>query len=177
MEKRWYIIHAYSGFERKVKEAIIDYINRAGKSDCLGEIFIPTEEVVEMKNGKKKITERKIFPGYVLIEMLMNEDNWHLIKSVPHVMGFIGGKKELPTPIPDFEVQRLFNAVDAAVDAPKPKIMYSVGEIIRVIGGPFNDFEAMVKEVNYEKNSMEVDISIFGRSTSVNLDFNEVKKV
>jgi len=177
MSKRWYVVHAYSGFEKQVQRSLKERIERADMQDQFGEILVPTEEVVEMKKGVKRRSERKFFPGYVLVEMEMNEDTWHLVKDVPKVMGFIGGKQDKPAPISEREADLILNRVREGVDKPKPKVLFEPGEMVRVIDGPFNDFNGSVEEINYEKSRLRVAVSIFGRSTPVELDFQQVEKL
>jgi len=177
MAQRWYVVHAYSGYEKKVKLAIAEYVERAELADFFGDILVPSEEVVEVRNGKKRTSERKFFPGYVLVQMEMNEETWHLIKSVPQVMGFIGGTSSRPLPISQKEVDNILQKVSDGVDKPRPKVMYEPGEMVRVIDGPFNDFEAVVGEVDYDKNKLEVQVLIFGRSTTVSLEFTQIEKI
>jgi len=174
--KRWYVVHAYSGYENKVKTALNDYAVRAGLEDSFGRILVPSEEVVEIRDGKKRTSERKFFPGYVLVEMEMNEASWHLVKSVPQVMGFIGGTSDRPAPITQKEVDRILQRVEENVDKPRPKIIYEPGEMVRVTDGPFTDFEAVVEGVDYDKNRLQVSVLIFGRSTPVELEFAQVVK-
>ncbi len=176
MSKRWYVVHAYSGFEKQVQRSLTERIERAGMGDQFGEILVPTEEVVEMKKGVKRKSERKFFPGYVLVEMDMNEDTWHLVKDVPKVMGFIGGRQDKPAPISQAEADSILNRVKEGVDKPRPKVLFEPGEMVRVIDGPFNDFNGTVEEINYEKSRLRVAVSIFGRSTPVELDFQQVEK-
>lgn len=176
MTMRWYVIHAFSGYERQVQRSLKDYIARAGMQDKFGDILVPTEEVVEMKSGQKKTSERKFFPGYVLVKMEMSDDTWHLVKSVPKVSGFIGGSGTRPTPISDKEAEAILQQVQAGVEKPRPKFSFVVGEQVRVIDGPFLDFHGTVEDVNYEKNKMRVSVSIFGRMTPVELDFSQVEK-
>ncbi len=176
MAQRWYVVHAYSGYEKKVQIAIADYVERAGLESFFGEVLVPAEEVVEIRDGKKRTSERKFFPGYVLVQMEMNEDSWHLVKSVPQVMGFVGGTSSRPTPISQREVDNILQKVSDGVDKPRPKVMYEPGEMVRVVDGPFNDFEAVVEEVNYDKNRLQVSVLIFGRSTPVELEFTQVEK-
>ncbi|KUJ74450.1 antitermination protein NusG [Thiomicrospira sp. XS5] len=176
MAQRWYVVHAYSGYENKVKKSLAEYVERAGLEDSFGQILVPSEEVVEIREGKKRTSERKFFPGYVLVQMEMNEDTWHLVKSVPQVMGFIGGTSDRPAPITQKEVDRILQKVEDGVDKPKPKVIYEPGEMVRVIDGPFNDFEAVVEEVDYDKNKLQVSVLIFGRSTPVELEFTQVEK-
>jgi len=177
MAKRWYVVHAYSGFEKQVQRSLKERIERSGMEELFGEILVPTEEVVEMKKGVKRRSERKFFPGYVLVEMEMNEDSWHLVKDVPKVMGFIGGKQDKPAPISQKEADMILNRVAEGVDKPKPKVLFEPGEMVRVIDGPFNDFNGTVEEINYEKSRLRVAVSIFGRSTPVELDFQQVEKL
>ena len=176
MSKRWYVVHAYSGFEKSVQRALEDRIRRAGMQDKFGKILVPTEEVVEMKGGQKNISERKFFPGYVLVEMEMTDETWHLVKDVPKVMGFIGGTKDRPAPISDKEAQAIIGAIQEGVEKPKPKILYEPGEVVRVTDGPFNDFNGVVEEVDYDRNRLKVAVLIFGRSTPVELGFGQVEK-
>ena len=177
MSKRWYVVHAYSGFEKQVQRSLKDRIARAGMEEFFGEVLVPTEEVVEMKKGVKRKSERKFFPGYVLVEMEMNEDTWHLVKDVPKVLGFIGGKQDRPAPISQKEADAILNRVAEGVDKPKPKVLFEPGELVRVIDGPFNDFNGTVEEINYDKSRLRVAVSIFGRSTPVELDFQQVEKL
>lgn len=176
MSKKWYVVHAYSGFEKSVQRALIDRIRRAGMEDKFGQILVPVEEVVEMKSGQKSISERKFFPGYVLVEMEMTDDTWHLIKSTPKVTGFIGGTATKPTPISQKEVDNILHQIQEGVEKPKPKVLFESGEMVRVKEGPFTDFNGTVEAVNYEKNKLRVAVSIFGRSTPVELDFSQVEK-
>ena len=176
MAKRWYVVHAYSGFENQVKKALEERIKRAGMEDSFGEILVPTEEVVEMKEGQQRRSERKFFPGYVLVQMDMTDDTWHLVKEVPRVMGFIGASRGKPTPISDAEADQILNRVREGVEKPRPKVLFEVGEVVRVTDGPFNDFNGVVEEVNYEKSRLRVAVLIFGRSTPVELDFSQVEK-
>lgn len=176
MAQRWYVVHAYSGYENKVKNSLAEYVERAGLGESFGEILVPSEEVVEIRDGKKRTSERKFFPGYVLVQMEMNEDTWHLVKSVPQVMGFIGGTSDRPAPISQKEVDRILQRVETSVDKPRPKVIYEPGEMVRVIDGPFKDFEAVIEEVDYDKNKLQVSVLIFGRSTPVELEFTQVEK-
>ncbi|WP_294947079.1 transcription termination/antitermination protein NusG [Sulfurivirga sp.] len=177
MAKRWYVVHAYSGHENKVKEKLEERIRLAGLDDYFGRILVPSEEVIEVRDGKKRKSERKFFPGYVLVEMEMNEDTWHLVKDVPQVMGFIGGTPERPAPISQKEVDRILQRVEEVVDKPRPKVLFEPGEMVRVIDGPFTDFEAVVEGVDYDKSKLQVSVLIFGRSTPVELDFSQVEKI
>ena len=176
MAKRWYVVHAYSGFEKSVQRALVERIERAGMQDKFGQILVPVEEVVEMKGGQKSISERKFFPGYVLVEMEMNDETWHLIKSTPKVTGFVGGSAQKPTPITEKEVAALMQQIQDGVEKPKPKVLFEVGESVRVTEGPFNDFNGMVEEVNYDKSKLRVSVLIFGRATPVELEFGQVEK-
>ncbi|QHS10976.1 transcription termination/antitermination protein NusG [Sinimarinibacterium sp. NLF-5-8] len=176
MAMRWYVVHAYSQFENSVMKALKERITRAGLQDQFGDILVPTEEVVEIKDGVKRKTERKFFPGYVLVQMEMNEDTWHLVKSTPKVMGFIGGTAEKPLPITDKEAEKILNRVSEAVEKPRPKTLFEPGESVRVKEGPFADFSGVVEEVNYEKSRLRVAVLIFGRSTPVELEFSQVEK-
>jgi len=177
MSKRWFVVHAYSGFEKQVMRSLTERVRLAEMEDRFGEILVPTEEVVEMKNGVKRKTERKFFPGYVLVQMEMSEETWHLVKECPKVMGFIGGKADKPAPISDREAEAILNRVKTTVDAPRPKTLFEPGEMVRVSDGPFADFNGTVEEVNYEKSRLRVAVMIFGRSTPVELEFTQVEKV
>ncbi len=176
MTKKWYVVHAYSGFEKSVQRALNDRINRAGMQDKFGQILVPVEEVVEMKGGQKNISERKFFPGYVLVEMEMSDETWHLVKNTDKVTGFVGGTVMKPTPISQKEVEAILHQIQEGIEKPKPKILFEIGEAIRVKDGPFTDFHGSVEDVNYEKNKLRVSVSIFGRPTPVELDFNQVEK-
>lgn len=176
MSKRWFVVHAYSGFEKQVMRSLQERVQRAGMEDRFGEILVPTEDVVEMKNGVKRKTERKFFPGYVLVQMEMSEETWHLVKECPKVMGFIGGKADKPAPISDREADAILNRIRTTVDAPRPKTLFEPGEVVRVNDGPFADFNGTVEEVNYEKSRLRVAVMIFGRSTPVELEFTQVEK-
>lgn len=176
MSKKWYVVHAYSGFEKKVSRALQERIELSSLQDFFGEIMVPVEEVVEMRGGQKRRSERKFFPGYVLVEMELNDDTWHLVKETPRVMGFIGGKAEHPAPLTESEAQAILDRVAAGSDKATPKTIFEAGEIVRVIDGPFNDFNGVVEQVNYEKSKVQVAVTIFGRSTPVELDFGQVEK-
>jgi transcriptional antiterminator NusG len=176
MSKRWYVVHAYSGFEATVKRSLEERIERAGVQEFFGDILVPTEEVVEMRGGTQRRSERKFFPGYVLVQMEMTDEAWHLVKDVPKVMGFIGGTGDRPAPITDREADQILNRMQDGVDKPKPKVLFEPGEIVRVTDGPFNDFNGSVEEVDYEKSRLKVSVSIFGRSTPVDLEFGQVEK-
>ncbi|HRA82474.1 MAG TPA: transcription termination/antitermination protein NusG [Thauera sp.] len=176
MTKRWYVVHAYSGFEKSVQRALIERVSRAGMQDAFGQILVPVEEVVEMKGGQKSITERKFFPGYVLVEMEMNDESWHLVKSTPKVTGFVGGTANKPAPISDKEVAKIMQQMQDGVDKPRPKVLFEIGEVVRVKEGPFTDFHGSVEDANYEKSKMRVSVTIFGRATPVELDFTQVEK-
>lgn len=175
-EKHWYVVQAYSGFEHQVKRLLGERIQHGGLQDKFGEILVPTEDVVEMRGGKKRRSERKFFPGYVLVNMELNEETWHLVKSVPKVLGFIGGSSDKPAPITIAEANKIMNRIAAGVEKPQPKTLFEVGEVVRVIDGPFADFNGVVEEVNYEKSRMRVAVLIFGRSTPVELEFSQVEK-
>ncbi|MBO1250280.1 transcription termination/antitermination protein NusG [Comamonas denitrificans] len=173
---RWYIVHAYSGMEKAVERNITERINRAGMQNKFGRILVPTEEVVEMRNGKRKTTERRLFPGYVFVEMVMEDDTWHLVKHTSKVTGFVGGAKNRPAPISEAEIQKIVDQVQEGNDKPRHKIEFMVGELVRVKEGPFTDFNGSVEEVNYEKSRLRVSVAIFGRSTPVELEFSQVEK-
>jgi transcriptional antiterminator NusG len=173
---RWYVVHAYSGFEKSVARNLVERIDRAGMKDRFGEILVPVEEVVEMKGGQKKTAERKFFPGYVLVQMEMDDDTWHLVKSTPKVTGFVGGTATKPAPISEKEVQSILDQMREGVEKPKPKVLFEVGETVRVIDGPFTDFNGNVEEVNYDKSKLRVSVMIFGRATPVELGFGQVEK-
>ncbi|MCO6413008.1 MAG: transcription termination/antitermination protein NusG [Thiogranum sp.] len=176
MAMRWYVVHAYSGFENRVKQSLIERVARSGLQDKFGEILVPTEEVVEMREGQKRKSERKFFPGYVLVQMDMDDDTWHLVKDVPKVLGFIGGTSDHPAPITDKEANAILQRVQEGAEKPRPKVLFEPGEVVRVIDGPFNDFNGVVEEVNYEKSKLRVAVLIFGRSTPVELEFGQVEK-
>ncbi len=176
MALRWYVVHAYSNFEHKVKKSLQERIEFDGMQDKFGEILVPTEEVVEMKDGQKRRSERKFYPGYVLVEMDMDEETWHLVKSVPKVLGFIGGTSDKPAPISQKEADGIVQRVQEGVDKPRPKVLFEPGELVRVVDGPFNDFNGVVEQVNYEKSRLQVAVQILGRSTPVELDFAQVEK-
>ena len=176
MSKRWYVVHAYSGYEKKVMRAINERIELTGLQDLFGEVIVPAEEVVEMRAGKKRRSERKFFPGYVLVEMELTDETWHMVKETPRVMGFIGGKADQPAPISEKEAEIILQRVQAGTEHAMPKTVFEPGELGRVVDGPFNDFNGVVEEVNYEKNRLHVAVTIFGRSTPVELDFGQVEK-
>ena len=173
---RWYVVHAYSGFEKAVMRSLQERIDMSAVKDQFGEVLVPTEEVVEMRAGKKRRSERKFFPGYVLVNMELNDDTWHLVKSTPRVMGFIGGKADAPAPLSDAEANSILARVREGSEKATPKTMFEPGELVRVVDGPFNDFNGVVEEVNYDKSRMIVGVTIFGRSTPVELDFSQVEK-
>ncbi|OSI14384.1 transcription termination/antitermination protein NusG [Neisseria dumasiana] len=177
MSKRWYVVQAYSGFEKNVQKTLKERISREGMDGHFGKILVPVEEVVDIKNGRKTISERKFFPGYVLIEMEMTDDSWHLVKSTPRVSGFIGGTANKPMPISQKEVDAILQQVQSGVEKPKPKVEFEVGQQVRVNEGPFADFNGVVEEVNYERNKLRVTVQIFGRETPVELEFNQVEKI
>jgi transcriptional antiterminator NusG len=174
---RWYVVHAYSGMEKAVERNLRERIDRSGMQDKFGRILVPTEEVVELKNGKKSVTQRRFFPGYVLVEMEMADDTWHLVKHTSKVTGFVGGARNRPAPISEAEVMKIVNQMQEGVDKPRPKVEWTVGEFVRVKEGPFTDFNGAVEEVNYEKSKVRVSVTIFGRATPVELDFAQVEKV
>ncbi len=176
MGLKWYVVHAYSGYEAQVMRTIQERINRFGLEDLFGEILVPTEEVVEMRDGKKRKSDRKFFPGYVLVQMEMNDASWHLVKESPRVLGFIGGTSDKPAAISDKEANAILQRVEDGVDKPRPKILFEPGEVVRVNDGPFTDFNGVVEEVNYEKSRLRVSVLIFGRSTPVELEFGQVEK-
>jgi len=176
MAMRWYVVQAFSGFEGVVKRSLEERIERAEMSDKFGEILVPTEEVVEIRNGQKRRSERKFFPGYVLVRMELDDDSWHLVKDVPKVLGFIGGTADRPAAITDKEADNILQRVQEGVEKPRPKVLFDVGEVVRVTDGPFNDFNGVVEEVNFDKNRLLVAVQIFGRSTPVELEFSQVEK-
>jgi transcriptional antiterminator NusG len=176
MPLRWYVVHAYSGFENHVMKTLRERIRRSGFESKFGEILVPTEEVVEMRDGKKRKSERKFFPGYVLVQMEMDNDSWHLVKDSPKVLGFIGGTPDKPAPISDAEANAILQRVEDGADKPRPKVLFEPGEVVRVVDGPFTDFNGVVEEVNYEKSRLRVSVLIFGRSTPVELEFTQVEK-
>ncbi|MCH9698958.1 MAG: transcription termination/antitermination protein NusG [Gammaproteobacteria bacterium] len=176
MTKRWYVVHAHSNFEYQVKKSLEERIERLGMQEYFGEILVPTEEVVEMRVGEKRKSQRKFFPGYVLVQMELNDETWHLVKSAPRVLGFIGGTADRPNPISDKEARTILDRMEEGVSKPKPKVLYEPGEVVRVIDGPFADFNGMVEEVDYEKSKIKVSVLIFGRSTPVELNFDQVAK-
>ena len=173
---RWYVVHAYSGMEKAVERNILERIQRAGMQDKFGRILVPMEEVVEIKNGQKKTAERKFFPGYVLVEMVMNDDTWHLVKHTNKVTGFVGGSKNRPAPISEAEVMKIVNQMQEGTEKPRHKIEFLVGEFVRIKDGPFTDFNGSVEDVNYDKSKVRVSVTIFGRATPVELDFSQIEK-
>lgn len=176
-QKQWYVVHAYSGMEKAVERNLLERIERAGMQSKFGRILVPTEEVVEMKNGRKTITERRFFPGYVLVEMEMDDATWHLVKHTSKVTGFVGGAKNRPAPISEADVNKIMNQIQEGVEKPRPKILFEAGEMVRVKEGPFTDFNGNVEEVNYEKSRLRVSVTIFGRATPVELEFQQVEKL
>ncbi|MGR6808076.1 transcription termination/antitermination protein NusG [Sphaerotilus natans] len=174
---RWYVVHAYSGMEKAVERNLRERIERSGMQAKFGRILVPTEEVVEMRNGKKAVTERRFFPGYVLVEMVMDDESWHLVKNTSKVTGFVGGAKNRPVPISEDEVMKIVNQMQEGIEKPRPKVEWEVGEVVRVKDGPFTDFNGVIEEVNYDKNKLRVSVTIFGRATPVELDFHQVEKV
>ena len=176
MDKRWFVVHVYSGYEKSIQRSLQERINLAGMQDRYGEILVPVEEVVEMKAGQKNLSERKFFPGYILVEMEMSDETWHLVNSTPKVTGFVGGSAMKPTPISAKEVQNILRQIQEGVEKPRPKVLFENGEAVRVKDGPFTDFHGNVEDVNYDKNKIRVSVSIFGRPTPVELDFSQVEK-
>jgi transcriptional antiterminator NusG len=176
MALRWYVVHAYSNFESKVKQALEERIKREGLEQYFGKILVPTEEIVEMRMGQQRKSDRKFFPGYVLVQMELTDETWHLVRDIPRVLGFIGGTSDRPAPISDKEAMSILSRVEEGVNKPRPKILFEVGEVIRIVDGPFKDFNGVVEEVNYEKSKLRISVLIFGRSTSVELGFNQVEK-
>ncbi len=185
MSKRWYVVHAYSGLENQAKRSLEERIRRAGMDEKFGEVLVPTEEVIEMRSGQKRRSERKFFPGYVLVQIetdkegnasRIDDESWHLVKETPKVLGFIGGTADRPLPIRDSEADAILSRVREGVEKPRPRVLFEPGEVVRVIDGPFNDFNGEVKEVNYEKSRLSVAVSIFGRLTPVELEFGQVEK-
>ena len=176
MEHQWYVLQVFSNFEHKVQRTLTDRIEVTGLQSEITDVVVPIEEVVELKGGEKKTTERKFFPGYVLIRMTMNDETWHFVKSIPNVMGFIGGTSEKPTPITDNEAMNILNRVEDSADMPKPKFTFQPGEVVRVIDGPFNDFSGVVEEADNQKGKVKVAVMIFGRSTPVELDFSQIER-
>ncbi|GAB2893303.1 transcription termination/antitermination protein NusG [Paralcaligenes sp. KSB-10] len=176
MSKRWYVVHVYSGMEKSVHKALLERIERAALQTSFGRILVPSEEVVEVKGGKKSISERRIFPGYVLVEMDLTDETWHLVKNTNRVTGFLGGSGNRPAPISDREVEKILSQMEEGTEKPKPKVLFEVGEMVRVKEGPFADFNGNVEEVNYEKSKVRVSVTIFGRATPVELDFGQVEK-
>jgi len=177
MSKRWYVVHAYSGMEKSVARALQERVDRSGMQDKFGRILVPTEEVVEMRNGQRTITERRFFPGYVLVEMDLDDDTWHLVKQTNKVTGFVGGAGNRPSPISEKEVEKIMAQMQEGVEKPKPKTLFEVGEMVRVKEGPFTDFNGNVEEVNYDKSRLRVSVTIFARATPVELEFGQVEKV
>jgi len=175
--KRWYVVHAYSGMEKAVERNLRERIDRSELQDKFGRILVPMEEVVELKNGKKSVSERRFFPGYVLVEMEMGDDTWHLVKHTSKVTGFVGGAKNRPSPISEAEVLKIVHQMQEGVEKPRPKVQWVVGELVRIKEGPFTDFNGAIEDVNYDKSKVRVAVTIFGRSTPVELDFAQVEKV
>jgi transcriptional antiterminator NusG len=174
---RWYVVHAYSGMEKAVERNLQERIERGGMQAKFGRILVPTEEVVELKNGKKAVSQRRFFPGYVLVEMLMDDESWHLVKHTSKVTGFVGGAKNRPSPISEAEVMKIVNQMQEGIEKPKPKVEWITGELVRVKDGPFTDFNGAVEDVNYDKSKVRVSVTIFGRATPVELDFAQVEKI
>lgn len=176
MAKRWYVVQAFSGFESTVKRNLQEHVSRNGMEEYFGDIMVPTEEVIEVKGGQRRRSERKFFPGYVLVQMELNDETWHLVKNCPRVLGFIGGTPDKPAPIPDSEAEKILQRVQEGVEKPRPKVLFEPGEVVRVTDGPFNDFNGVVEEVNFDKSRLLVAVQIFGRSTPVELEFSQVEK-
>ena len=176
MAMRWYVVHAYSNFENQVKRSLEERIQREGLDHLFGKILVPTEEVVEMRMGQQRKSDRKFFPGYVLVQMELTDETWHLVRDIPKVLGFIGGSSDRPAPITDKEAESILSRVEEGVNKPRPKVLFEAGEVVRVIDGPFKDFNGVVEEVNYEKSRLSVSVLIFGRSTPVELNFGQVEK-
>ncbi|CUT17327.1 MULTISPECIES: transcription termination/antitermination protein NusG [Candidatus Ichthyocystis] len=177
MSKRWYVVHVHSGFEKAVRRSLEERIERSDLQDSFGQILVPVEEVVEMRGGHRRISERRFFPGYVLIEMDFNEDTWHLVRSTAKVSGFIGGTSSRPTPISEKEVEKIMKLVQDGSEKPKPKVLFEIGEVLRIKEGPFADFHGVLEDVNYDKSRLRVSVTIFGRATPVELEFDQVEKV
>jgi transcriptional antiterminator NusG len=175
-EKQWYVVHTYSGFEKKVKDSLEQRIEAQGMKEQFGNILIPEEEVYEIKGGRKETSKKKVFPGYILIQMDMTDDTWHLVKNTPRVTGFVGADKK-PSPVPEEEVQKIIHQVQTAAEKPKPKFSFEKGESVRIIDGPFSSFTGVVDDVNPVRNTLKVMVTIFGRATPVELDFGQVEKV
>lgn len=176
MAKRWYVVHAYSGYEKSVMRTLQERIKLHEMEDKFGDVLVPTEEVVEMRGGQKRKSERKFYPGYVLVNMEMDDASWHLVNSTPRVMGFIGGTADKPAPITEREADAILQRVEASVEQPRPKTLFEPGEMVRVVDGPFADFSGVVEEVNYPKSRLQVAVTIFGRSTPVELGFDQIEK-
>ncbi len=176
MALQWYVVHAFSGFEGQVKRTLEERVKRFGQEHAFGQILVPTEEVVELRGGQQRRSERKFFPGYVLVQMEMNDETWHLVKDVPRVMGFIGGRGDKPAPITQREADAILQRIQDGSDKPKPKVLFEPGEVVRVVDGPFNEFTGVVEEVDYDKSRLKVSVLIFGRATPVDLEFSQVEK-
>lgn len=175
-KKRWYVVQAFSGYEGRVLKTLNEYIQMHSMEHYFGEILVPTEEVVEMRAGQRRKSERKFFPGYVLVQMDMNDESWHLVKSIPRVMGFIGGTSDRPAPISDKEADAILQRLQETTESPTHRVIFEPGEVVRVTDGPFADFNGTVEEVDYEKSRVKVSVMIFGRSTPVELDFGQIEK-
>ena len=176
MAMRWYAVQVYSGYEKSVLRALEERVARSDFKDMFGQILVPVEEVVEMKAGQKTISERKLYPGYVLVQMSMSDDTWHLVKSTPRVTAFIGGTALKPTPIKDKEVEIILQRMDDSKSNPTQKLTFEKGELVRVVDGPFKEFSGNVEDINYEKSKLRISVVIFGRSTPVELDFSQIEK-
>jgi transcriptional antiterminator NusG len=174
---KWYVVHVYSGFEKSVQRSLMERIERAEMQDQFGEILVPVEEVIEMKSGQKNISERKFFPSYMFVEMKMTDESWHLVKNTNKVTGFVGGTTMKPTPISVKEVENIRHQIQEGVEKPKPKVLFELGESVRVKEGPFTDFHGNVEDVSYNKSKLKISVSIFGRTTTIEMDFNQVEKV
>lgn len=177
MAKQWFVLHVYSGYEKQVKRSLDERIELHSMQESFGQVLVPTETVAEMKEGKKRVSERKFFPGYVLVEMEYSEPAWHLVRETPKVLGFIGGTKDKPAPITDEEAQRMLARLESSAEQPRPKTLFEPGEVVRVIDGPFAEYNGAVEEINYEKGRLQVGVLIFGRSTPVELEFSQVEKI
>lgn len=176
-DMRWYIIQAFSGYEKQVQRSLTERIKRSEFADLFGDILVPTEEVIEMKDGKKRTTERKLFPGYVLVNMHMQDETWHIVKTVPNINGFIGGTPEHPAPISKIEADRILARINQSGDTPRPKTLFEPGEEVLVVDGPFTDFKGLVEKVDYEKSKLHLTVSVFNRPTPVELEFAKVEKI
>ncbi|WP_092403125.1 MULTISPECIES: transcription termination/antitermination protein NusG [Candidatus Ichthyocystis] len=177
MSKSWYVVHVHSGFEKHVRRSLEEKIARSGSESLFGRILVPVEEVVEIRGGQRRISERRFFPGYVLVEMDFNEETWHLVRSTTKVLGFVGGTSSRPTPVSEKEVEKIMKLVQDGSEKPKPKVLFEIGEVLRIKEGPFADFHGVLEDVNYDKSRLRVSVTIFGRATPVELEFDQVEKV